>query len=101
MVNDPEKRESILVIVIEQDNLERMREADPITLETKLSGGVLPVPEYPDRLRILIAYEEDDVKLWQLARSNNLGDLLHYLARGWKFKRGLDGTEHSFKLNTK
>ena len=95
VINHDDSRESIIIVVLEPDNLDRMRRADPVTLETKLSDGVLDAVKYPDRLRLLIAYEENDVELWKQARS---GGLLHYLLRGVKWLRDLDGSDKAFSI---
>jgi hypothetical protein len=99
MINDDTRGESILLVVIEKENLDRMKEADPISLESYNSGGILPPPDYPDRLVVLIAYEEDEVELYKMARAGDNAALVRWLARGFKFKRGLDGTENAFKLH--
>jgi hypothetical protein len=98
MLNDHSARESILILVLEPENLKRMQAADPMTVETKTNHGILDTPAYPDKLRVMIAYEEDDVSLWQLGRGGSIGDMLRYLTRGWKFTKE-DGTHQAFKLN--
>ena len=98
MLNDHSTKESILVLVLEPANLKRMQEADPVTVETKNNHGILDPPAYPDKLRVMVAYEEDDVTLWQLGRGGSIGDMLRYLTRGWKFT-DQDGSHQAFKLN--
>lgn len=99
LVNNDERKESYLIVVIEPDNLARMRKHDPITLETVASGGILGTAKYPERLMMLVAYEEDEVALWKAAQTGTLGDLIKLLRRGYKFNRDVDGTERSFSVN--
>jgi hypothetical protein len=99
LINNDERRESYLVIVIQPDNLARMQKSDPITLETQALGGVLPEAKYPDRLAVLVAYEEDEVALYKAAQTGDFGDILRLLHRGYKFKRDEDGTHRAFSIN--
>jgi len=99
LVNNDEKQESYLVIAIQPDNLERMRKADPITLESKSMGGILPEVKYPARLAVLIAYEEDEVELWKLGQAGNLWPMIQYLTRGYHFNRDEDGTDRAFSIS--
>jgi hypothetical protein len=100
VVNDDEKQRSYLIVIIQPDNLERMRKADPLTLETE--RGILPPVKYPARLNVLIAYEEDDFKINKLALEGDTPEIFRYIMRGFKFSREQgDGTENSFKLNRK
>lgn len=98
MLDVNELQQSILFIVIERDNLERMKKADPITLESVSHGGLLPVPKYPQDFSILIAYEEDDDELYRRARAGNTGELIRWLERGRQFIPGLDGKKEAFKI---
>jgi hypothetical protein len=97
VINDPTEQQSILIVVLEPDNLKRMKKADPITMETKGPlGGVLPPIDYPQKFAVVIAAEEEEeTKLYQAAGD---GSLLHYIMRGYKFKRDLDGTERAFSM---
>lgn len=97
MLNLSETRQSILIVVIEKDNLDRMRTGDPVTLESISQGGILPPPLFPLNLSTLIAYEEDDAELYIKAQGDTL-EFLRWLERGRKFIKGLDGSENSFTL---
>jgi hypothetical protein len=97
MLNVPGLNESILLVVIERDNLERMRTADPITLESIQKGGILSAPHYPMSFSVLVAYEEDDAELYRMAKGPPL-ELLKWLERGRKWVPGLDGKENSFSI---
>jgi hypothetical protein len=97
--NIEEQRRSVLVVIIEPDNLNRMHKADPITLESILDGGVLPPPRFPNNFGILIAYEEDQPQLLAIAKSHDFGALIRYLERGRVFIPGVDGAEHTTRLS--
>ena len=75
----------LLVIVIEVDNLERMIKSDPITLESGVLDGFLPTLESPNRMRLIIAYESDSKKLYEIIRTGNIETILDHLTRGYKF----------------
>jgi hypothetical protein len=100
LVNNDERQESYLIVVLQPDNLARMRKSDPITLETTALGGILPTAKYPEKLALLVAYEEDEVALYRAAQTGNLADILQLVNRGYKFKRDDDGTERCFSINT-
>jgi len=100
MVNLPKEARSVLVVVIEADNLERMKKADPVTLESYRAGGVLPPPMFPLNLSVLVAYEEDQTTLYALAKAANdspegVKSLFEYLERNREFIPGKDGVQHT------
>lgn len=74
-----------LVIVIEQDNLDRMIKADPLTLETRALGGFLPTVEQPDKMQIVIAYEPVSEALYEVMRTNDMDAIWKYLHRGYEY----------------
>lgn len=74
-----------VVIVIEQDNMDRMVKADPITLETKTLGGFLPSVEQPDKLQIVIAFEPASEALYEVMRTNDWVAIWNYLHRGYEY----------------
>jgi hypothetical protein len=96
MLNIPELQQSILVLVLEQENLDRMAKADPVTLESPRLGGVCPQPLFP--LRVLVAAETDQEPLYRLAKQGDTAELLTWLQRGSTFIKGKDGAEHTRKL---
>jgi hypothetical protein len=98
MINSDELQQSILFVVIERDNLERMKQGDPATLESIMKGGVLLPPRWYMNFSVLIAYEEDDAELYRHARDGNGLELLQWLERGRKFVKGLDGAENTFSI---
>lgn len=76
-----------LIVIIEVDNMLRMRGSDPITLELNRylkTGGV-------DEL--LIAYEPDSTKLMEFVENKDLDGLTKWIQRGWKFIDGVDGVK--------
>src|SRR5579864_1499775 len=98
MVNIEVEKRSVLLIVIEKDNFERMQKAAPVTLESFARGGGLPAPAFPRNLSILFAYEEDQPKLYELAKAANkdaegVMALFKYLERGRELIEGKDGVE--------
>jgi hypothetical protein len=99
-VDLPNPDRTILVMIIEKDNLDRMRVGDPITLESRAMGGhVMPKVRYPENLSLLVAYEEDDVELYKLARNGDMLALLRYLERGRTWKPDVDGKKNMFHLH--
>lgn len=91
-------KESIIVVVIQPENLRRIRNADPITLESERRGGIMQPVKYPDQLSLLIAYENDEDEVYKRVRTGNLGELLEWLERGRRFIPGVDGKEQSFTI---
>lgn len=82
--DNDEARESILVIMIEPDNLHRMEQADPVTLESG-RGGFLKSVKYPDSLRVVIAYEADPGRFYEMVQQGRTADLIRDLMRGYHF----------------
>lgn len=98
-VNLHSERRSVLIVVMEKSNLDRMKLADPITIESAKKGGkVMPALLYPDNLDLLIAYEEDDVELYKHTKSGDLAALLTYLERGRKYDPKTDGPSNIFPI---
>jgi hypothetical protein len=98
MLDIDKTKESILLVVIEQDNLVRMENADPVSLESIKRGGMLPAPKYPGDLSILIAYEKDDAELYRRVREESVVDLLYWLERGRVYIEGVDGKNRGFTI---
>lgn len=99
-VDIPEKQRTVFCIVLEKDNLARMREGDPATLESRSAGGLLPVPQFPENLSLLVAYLEDGAELIELARQNpgNGAVLLRYLEKNRQWRPDVDGVENSRRV---
>jgi hypothetical protein len=94
----PREQRTVFAIVIEKPNLDRMKEGDPVTLEAKAHGGVLPVPAFPANLSLLIAYLEDASEFYQLAEKRDPALLLEYLERHRQWHPEVDGVEHTRDL---
>jgi hypothetical protein len=97
MMNIHELEQSILIIVIESGNLRRMELGDPATLESTNNGGILTPPLYPQNFNMLIAYDTDEKKLYEMAQLPP-ADFLRYLERGRKFYKEIDGVENTIKI---
>lgn len=97
MMDIDELSQSILFIVLERDNLERMKKADPVTLESIRKGGLLQPIMYPRNFSILIAYEEDDAELYRRAKGDKL-EFLRWLERNRIFDPNVDGKENAFRV---
>jgi len=98
MLNVDELQQSILVVVIESGNLRRMELGDPATLESTNNGGVLTPPRYPQNFNVLIAYDPDEKKLYEMAAKLSAIEFLRYLERGRKFYKEIDGVENTIKI---
>jgi hypothetical protein len=94
VINLDKAQRSIIVVVIESGNHRRMELGDPITLESVNNGGLLQPPRYPLNLNLLIAYDADEKKLYEMANGDPL-EFLEYLERGRKFYQGIDGIENT------
>lgn len=85
IANDPENKRTYLVVIIERDNFERMKRADPITINPLLEGGTLPPIMFPERFNIVIAYEEDAGPVYEALRRNDMGAVIRHVTRGFTF----------------
>lgn len=99
-VDIPEKQRTVYCIVLEKDNLDRMREGDPATLESRISGGLLPTPRFPGNFCILMAYLEDTREFYEIAHKTKSSplDLLRYLEKNRQWRPEVDGVENSTSL---
>jgi hypothetical protein len=100
MVNDSFAKRSILYVVIEKANLERMEKADPITIESALEGGVMPPAQFPENFSLLIAYEPNSEELDEMARRGGV-EFMRYLERGRTWKPEVDGVDNIRPIVTK
>jgi hypothetical protein len=94
MLNIDQLKQSVLIVVVESGNVRRMELGDPCTLESINNGGVLTPPHYPLNFNVLIAYETDEKKLYEMAKGNPI-EFLRYLERGRKFYKEIDGVENT------
>jgi hypothetical protein len=89
---------TVLVLILEKANFERMQKADPVTLESKERGGMMPEIRYPENLSMLVAYEEDEDELYQLVRRGNAAQLIAYLERRRTWQPAVDGKQNTFTI---
>src|ERR1017187_2879932 len=82
-LNDDKTKRSMLVLVLETDNFERMKQADPITLMPKADGGFIHPIKYPDGFSFVVAFEENSGACYAL--QNDPQALIQHLNRGYKF----------------
>jgi len=70
-----------IIIILDEENIERIQQADPFELNTKKMGTTtLAIP-----LKIHICYaRSDDAILKRLMESQDLEGVLKYLSRGFK-----------------
>lgn len=94
----PREQRTVFAVVIEKLNLERMKEGDPVTLESKAFGGVLPVPKFPANLSLLIAYLEDAKEFYEIAEKHDPRAMLEYLERHRQWHPEVDGAENATHL---
>jgi hypothetical protein len=81
----PEEKLSLLVVVIEPENLHRLQQADPISLESGSPGGYLKTVRYPESLKLLIAYEEEPGRLYEMIQQGRTADVIRDLMRGYRY----------------
>jgi hypothetical protein len=84
--NDDSARKTIVIVVIEPDNLHRMQQADPITLTRTHGEGFLKSITYPDNVEFVIAYEEDPSRLYEMIEQGRTPDFIRDIFRGYKFR---------------
>lgn len=77
-----QEQATYLMLILERENLDRMKLADPITLE---SGAFLKPITYPANFHLMIAYEDEVDHIYALAHAGKNRELLKYVMRGYKF----------------
>lgn len=70
----------MLIIVLDSVNIQRLREADPAEIDTKVCGKQLVNPT------VMVCYEEPTPQFNRLMQGNDIKAILEYLGRGWKFQ---------------
>lgn len=78
----------ILVVILEAENLERMKNSDPVDLQLKTYSKYIPTDCALEDLDLIIAYEEDSEALLQFRRDGDLAGLMTWLERGRAVKPG-------------
>ena len=97
MLESEESERSLLVIVLNKRNIERMMLADPVTLDSVKRGGALTPPTY-SKFSLLIACEEDEQTLIELVQTKGTRALLQHLQRGYVFEEGVDGNDQIIRV---
>lgn len=72
-------RRRILVLILEKENLVRLRLSDPIDLKT---DDYFVPQQNAAGIELLIAYEEDREKLLALNKSGGISEVVRWLERG-------------------
>lgn len=78
----------VVFVVLEKENLERMRKGDPCDLQFTNYKAFLPVEQPISQLDLVIAYEEDKNSLMKFKAANDIAGLLKWLERGRKHQPG-------------
>lgn len=73
----------VLVVVLEEDNIDRIKQQDPV--ELKLSE-IFKIDAKPDDIGITYLNAEDIETLKNLMQSGLVGDAFKFATRGWKFQ---------------
>lgn len=78
----------VVVLVLEKENLDRMREADPLDLQLRSYAGHMRLDRPIRDLDFIIAYEEDLNTLMDISKRQDLPALLKWIERGRKNQPG-------------
>src|SRR5512146_3050721 len=78
----------VFVVILERENLERMREGDPFDVQLRAYAPFMSVGRPLRDLDIVIAYEEDREALIGFKKRDDIAGLLQWLERGRKRKPG-------------
>ena len=71
-----------IMIVLDEENVERIQEHDPFDLDMKKMGTVaLPIPF---RISICYARKDEQEKIMAMKEKEGIGAVLKYLSRGFK-----------------
>ena len=69
-----------LILILSKNNVERLRQADPVEVNLSETGYRLVNPT------IMVCYEEDEPALTRLLHAGDLKAIIKHLQRGWKFR---------------
>lgn len=84
----PERGPQMLLIILTKENLERMKEGDPFDLQTRAYAGQMNLDGKIGDLDIVVAYEEDEKAIMELAEQNDLAGIIARVERGREHKPG-------------
>jgi hypothetical protein len=71
----------MLIIILEPQNVERMKRADPVTIERYGPALVNPA--------VMVCYEEPGGELSRLVHGGDVGAIIKHLTRGFEFRPDL------------
>jgi len=77
----------MLVLILERENLDRMRQGDPFDIKLN-TVPILRVDRRIGQLDLVIAYEEDIGTLIAFKERDDIAGLLQWLERGRKHEMG-------------
>ena len=97
--DDAERGPIIVVMILEKENLDRMREADPFDVHFSAYRGQMNVNRQIRELDFVIAYEEDTAKIIAFKQKNDLAGLIAWLERGRKIIPGDVTPPVPYRLN--
>ena len=69
-----------IIIVLGQDNIDRMKQHDPAALKCYETGKTLVNPV------IMLAYEDESPEFSRVVQCGNIGSILEFLQRGKSFQ---------------
>jgi hypothetical protein len=79
-IETPGHKHDMLILILDGDNIARMRAADPAELALRDCGKHLVNPT------VLLCLEEDQRALTPLLHAGDLQAIIRYLKRGWQFR---------------
>jgi hypothetical protein len=79
---------TVLVVVLEKENMDRMRVGDPLDVQFTKYKGRLPIDVPLRNVDLVIAYEEDLTTIMKFQKEQNLAGLMRYIERGRKIEPG-------------
>jgi len=87
-VKDSERGPLIIIMILEKENLDRMKEADPFDVHFSSYSNYININYSVKELDFIIAYEEDTNKILEFKRKNDIFGLLKWIQRGRKILPG-------------
>lgn len=83
-----ERGPQVLLVILTKENLQRMRKGDPFDLQTRAFGQQMNLDGKIGDLDIIVAYEEDEALIMDLAKKGDLQGIIAHLERGRVHKTG-------------
>lgn len=72
----------VLVLVLEKENLDRMRDGDPLDIQFARYRGLLPIDSQLRQVDLVLAYEEDLNAIMRCQAQKDWAGLMTHLERG-------------------